>query len=120
MPALPTLMQPLHAPSASLHHAFTSTHTEGQHLQVAPNLQVAKALRQCCQLIVAQDPATVTAPLPISITAPCMHKHIAHTEGQHLQVVPNLEIAKALRQSCQLISGEVLATGITPPPISVT
>ena len=30
-----------------------------------------------------------------------MHK--AHTEGQHLQGAPNLEVAKALRQGCQLI-----------------
>ena len=68
MPALPTSMQSLHTPSASLHHACTSTHGEGQHLQVAPNLQVAKALRQCCQLIVAQAPATATTPVPISVT----------------------------------------------------
>ena len=71
MPALPTLMQPLHAPSASLHHACTSTRTEGQHLQVALNLQVDKALRQCCQLIARQVPATGTAPPPISVT--CQH-----------------------------------------------
>ena len=79
---------PHHRPSVShastshldaiLAHPFSMTapcmhkvHTEGQHLQVAPNLQVAKALRQCCQLIVVQGPATVTTLPPISVT--CQH-----------------------------------------------
>ena len=110
-------------------------HTEGQHLQGAPNLQVAKALRQCCQLIVCQVPATVTAPLPISVTCqhsppPCnpytpLQHHCtihaqANTEGQHLQGAPNLQVAKALRQCCQLIAVQVPATVTAPPPISVT
>ena len=79
-----------------------------------------------------------------TITATCMHKHTqrgstyrapstctllhhrcnmhaqAHTEGQHLQDALNLQVAKALRKSCQLIVRQVPATGITPPPISVT
>ena len=110
MPALPTSMQSLHAPSASLHHACTSTHREGQHLQVAPNLEVAKALRQCCQLIVAQVPATVTAPSPISVTCqpspprcnPCtpLQHHCtrhaqAHTErGSTYRSRPTLRLPK--------------------------
>ena len=69
-------------------------HPEGQHLQGAPNLQVAKALRQCCQLIVVQAPATVTAPPPISVTCqhspprrnpctPLQHHCTMHAQGTH-------------------------------------
>ena len=50
----------------------------------------------------------------------CTRHAQAHTEGHLLQVAPNLQVAKALRQCCQLIVGQVPATSITPPPISVT
>ena len=135
MTALPTLMQSLHTPSASLHHACTKHTHRGSTYRSPQTFRSPKLSGRVASFFLDKSlqpsphhrpsashasPPHLDAILahPFSITAPSMHK--AHTEGQHLQVAPNLQVAKALRQYCQLIPGQDPADSITPLPISVT